>query len=366
MPPDVAPDVSTASASTESSPVLTIPADEASYSEWRLTGKLPEKKSPEKPSKPEESAAPEPSAEGPEHGSDAPEEKTAPAPEAGEEPTQERRQPPQKAPAGPRLQEILNDLRAAGLTPSMLKNFKYQQQQVQPSAPEKTAQPPAPQQPAELKEPLLQDFPTIEGWAKAMREYNQHVARLEVQEGIRQYALQQQQAQINAAAAQRLAEAKRVYGEEAEPAIVSAAQSLFNDQAIHPAIKGLVNDSPAMTHVLYVMGSNQAEFNDFLSTAKSNPGEAIRRLVTLENLVMEELRKQSPSNGQVPERGEDGKFISSKPPARKPSEAPPPAREVSGRGAPPPDEVSAAFQRNDFNAFRNAANRRDLAKFKGR
>lgn len=361
--PDEVVDVSAPEgAPTESSPVLSIPADADGYSEWRLTGKLPEKK--EKPSKPEESAAPDKSAEG-----DEPEGKTAPAPEAGSNKQEQQSKPP-RSDAASRLNEILADLKRAGLSPSELKTFKREFQQPQAKPPETTVQPPAPPKPPELKEPQFSDFPTVDGWAKAMREYNQQLARNEAQQQIQQFLQQQQIAAVNQAAAQKLQEAKRIYGDEAESSIVSAAQSIYNDAQVHPAVKGLLNDSSVMHHMLYVMGANEAEFRDFLDTSRSNPGEAIRRLVTLENLVKEELRKGQSSNGQEqpqPARGENGQFVSNKPPpAKKPSEAPPPAREVSGRGSLPPDEVSAAFQRNDFSAFRNAANRRDMAQKQGR
>jgi hypothetical protein len=67
-------------------------------------------------------------------------------------------------------------------------------------------------------------------------------------------------------------------------------------------------------------------------------------------------------------RGEDGKFKPAAKPApeTKVSKAPTPPKEVSGRGTTPTDEVEAAAKNNDFTAFRNAQNRRDFERRKGR
>ena len=100
----------------ESSPAtLEVPRDGAAYAEWRQTGKLPEAK----PAQPKGESAPpkESSAEGRE-----PKEKVAPASEAGNK-EQEKPKPPRDN-AASRLNELLEDLRKAGLTPAELKTFK--------------------------------------------------------------------------------------------------------------------------------------------------------------------------------------------------------------------------------------------------
>jgi hypothetical protein len=122
------------------------------------------------------------------------------------------------------------------------------------------------------------------------------------------------------------------------------------------------------------MGTDQKQFDEFVELSKTNPGQALRKAVLLEQLVQEELKRggkpataAAASDGTAPaepERDESGKFVSSKPPAqRKP--APPPASEVSGKASAPPDEVSSALARNDFAAYRQAQNRRDLAARRG-
>ena len=97
-------------AQTESSPVtLEVPHDGAAYATWRQTGKLPEVK----PAQPKGESAPpkESSAEGQE-----PKGKAAPASEAGNK-DQEKQKPPRDN-AASRLNELLEDLRRAGLTPA--------------------------------------------------------------------------------------------------------------------------------------------------------------------------------------------------------------------------------------------------------
>ena len=100
---------------SESSPVIEVPRDGAAYAEWRQTGKLPEAK----PAQPKGESAPpkESSAEGQE-----PKGKPAPASEAGNK-EQEKPKPPRDN-AASRLNELLEDLRKAGLTPAELKTFK--------------------------------------------------------------------------------------------------------------------------------------------------------------------------------------------------------------------------------------------------
>jgi len=108
------------------------------YAEWRQTGKLPEAK----PTQPKGESAPpkESSAEGEE-----PKGKSAPASETGNK-DQEKQKPPRDN-AATRLNELLDDLRKAGLTPAELKTFKREVKEAEKAveqpkaAPEKTENP---------------------------------------------------------------------------------------------------------------------------------------------------------------------------------------------------------------------------------
>ena len=356
---NAAPDVTSAPAAppADSSPATTAvpPRDEAGYAEWRLKGTVVEKQPKPK------AEAPVPSNKSAE-GDQEPEEK--PDSEPGEKPKQEQRR---RDTAADRLQELLGDLKRAGLTPSELKTFKREaQQQAAQQQPQPSANPPQPkpEPPKELKPPVLDEYKSWEEFRKAELDYNQQATRQIVQEAMKELMAQQQAQQAQQAANQRLEEAEKRYGAEAKGTIASSAQALFANERIHPAIKGIVNDSPVIADLLYVMGSNADDFQEFLNLAQTNPSEALRKAVLLEHMVKEELAKnKQPPNGHEAERDESGRFVKNAP---QPKAAPPPAREVSGKASPPPNDVDAAFQRNDFQAFRNAANRRDLAAFKGR
>jgi hypothetical protein len=356
---NAAPDVTSAQAPpAESSPATTAvpPRDEAGYAEWRLKGTVVEKQPKPK------TEAPAPSSESAE--GEQPEEKTASDSEPGE-----KKQEPQRRrdTAADRLQELLGDLKRAGLTPSELKTFKReaQQQAAQQQPPQTSANPPQPkpEPPKELKAPVLDEYKSWEEFRKAELEYNQQSTRQIVQQAMREFLAQQAQAQAQQAANQRLEEAEKRYGPEARSTIASSAQGLFGNERIPDDIKRIVNNSPVIADLLYVMGSNAGELQEFLNLAQTNPDEALRKTVLLEHMVKEELAKnKQPSNGHEAERDESGRFVKNAPAKA----APPPAREVSGKASPPPNDVDAAFQRNDVRAYINAANRRDLAAFKGR
>jgi len=355
MPEEVT-DVKTPEAGPEPSTgtTLTPPADAESYSKWRLTGEMPEQKK-SKP-KPEETSAASESAEG-ESQPDQPEE-SAPGPEPGT-----KKQEHRKGSAADRLNELISDLRRAGLTPSELKTFRREAQApaAQPPPPQTSVTPPPP--PPKLTEPKLEDFKTWEEFRTAERAYNDQRIESRVLELVMQQQNQQQ-------AAAKFNEARQRYGDEGAKTVQATAGVFFNDQAIHPAIKGLLNESPVLADLLYVMGSDQGELNQFIQVARTNPGEALRRAVVLEQYVKDELSK--PSNGAAParaeaaspaphellDRDERGRFLA--------KEAPPPAREVSGRASPPPNEADAAFHSGNVRAYINAKNREQLAARKGR
>ena len=322
--------------STESKPTTepaSVPTDPKDYLEWRKTGKLPSA----------ESAPAKESSDG-----DKPE-KSAPAPEAGK-PQQEKKP---RSNAESRLEEILSDLRTAGLSPSELKSFKREVKQEQAkAAPEPPAKPPAPA----VKK--LEDYDSIEAYLEDLADHKAN-QRLEA------YRAEERQKAEQKVIADKLAEAKTRYGDDAEARIRSTAKSVFNDEQIPMAVKALANDSPVLVDLMYVMGSDPNELDEFVALAKSNPGAAIRKLVLVEKLVQEELAKggtpKASGNGDAPERDERGKFL----PAKKVTSAPPPPRETSGRSSPPPDAVKRAIDDGDFLSYRAEQNRRDIAKRKG-
>ena len=150
---------------TESSPAIEVPRDGAAYAEWRQTGKLPEAK----PAQPKGESAPskESTAEGRE-----PKEKVAPVSETGNK--EQEKQKPLRDNAASRLNELLEDLRKAGLTPAELKTFKREAQKATEQVEQPKAAPEKTENPTEVKPPVkpkYEDFKTLVEYEAARAKY---------------------------------------------------------------------------------------------------------------------------------------------------------------------------------------------------
>lgn len=342
----------TAPAASSPAPETTVftPDSGEARAEFFKTGKMPETKADPSPAK-------ESSAEG-----EKPEGKAAPASEAGV--TQE---PKHRSNAEIRLDEILDGLRAAGLTPAALKTFAkdYQrvgQQQAEAAKPEQKQA-----EPADSKAPVKPKPEDFEGkpWTEyeaAKDKYFEDLADYKATKAIEDDRAARQQETVSKELQTKLDDAKSRYGETAESTIRETSSAIFNDAKIAGVVKALVNDSPVLVDLLYVIGSKAEDMADFVKTAQSNPGAAIRKLVLIEKFVMEELAKGGKSENETAQRGDDGKF---KAPEKKITAAPPPPKEVGATGAPPPDEVEAAIKRGDDRAAIDAMNRADIRRRKG-
>ena len=344
MSPTAAPDVTAAP-----SPAPAIPESGAAYDKWRQTGELPSAES---------APAREESAEG-----DEPEGKHAPAPEAGKP---KEPQAKLRGNAETRLQELLADLRQAGLSPAELKTFKREHQRQEAAAPAKVEPPKAEQPKPKADRPPRPKFgerdnETWEQYQARDTEWVESVADYAVQRYRAQQAEETQQKELR----QQVDAAKGRYGAEADAAIGQAIDSLVSSD-MPGVVKRLINDSPVLIDLAYVMGSKPEDLKSFLELAKSNPSAAIRRVVLMEKLVQEELVKGSTSGDSTGDRDETGKFTSRKEPQKKTTAAPPPPVEVSGRGSAPPDEEAVAAKTGDFEAFRAARNRADMERLRGR
>jgi hypothetical protein len=331
---------------------VAVPTNSGAYAKWRMTGELPKSEA-SAPSKETSGAGEEPAA-------------SAPASEAGK--TQQEKKP--RSSAETRLNELLADLKTAGYTPAELKSLRREAQQTpsksepQPkAAPEQTAKPAAGGPPVKPKQ---DDFKTWDEYEAAKEKYNEDLVDYKSKKAVDDYRAQQAQEAMNRDLKTKMDDARTRYGDEAESTIVGSAQAIFNDEKVSPVIKAILNESTILTDVLYALGS-KADIAEFVALAKASPGQAIRKLALIEHLVTEELARggkaaaKAPAAGEASERDESGKFT----PAKKVTEAPPPPRETSGHAAPPPDEVEAAVKADDFTRFRNAANRKDLARRRG-
>jgi hypothetical protein len=348
-----------AAESSPANPHFTVEAPQGdARAEWLKTGAVPE----DKPKTEESASSKEHSAEG-----QKPEEKGAPASEAGKEKQETRG----RSNAETRLNEVLEDLRRAGLSPSELKTFKREQQQrVEPEkAPEHTAKPTE----TALKPPVKPKAEDFEGkpWAEyeaAKDKYFEDLADYKVKVAVEEDRAARHQAEQKRDLEAKLTDATKRYGAEAENTITRTAGDVFGDAKVNGTVKQMLNDSPVLVDLLYVLGSKPEDLNDFLGDARSNPGAAIRKLVLVEKLVLEELAKggtAAESDESGTQRDETGKFAKATPAEKKPTGAPPPPKEVSGRSAAPPDEVEQALATGDARAAIDAMNRADLRKRKG-
>jgi hypothetical protein len=353
-----------------------IPSDPKANLEWRATGKLPG-----------EAAA----------GDGTPKEDSTTSKTASEETTSETaaasapasKQEKTKQPtAADRLNEVLADLKKAGLTPAELKTYK-REAQAQPTkaettpaqaAPEKTANPQGLEKPVKptMKDTKADGTPKFATWEEfeaakdeyhdAMADYRSKLAVLEDRQARAAEAQQQ-------ALAQKVTEARARYGDQTEATIGNATRAILGEEGIHPAVKDLVGGSPVLVDVMYALGSDAAELETFINLAKSNPASAIRKFVLLEHLTTEELQKGSRAakdpaaetgEAGATERGEDGKFVSQKTtPVKQRPVAPPPPEELNTRGSARPDPIDAAVRNDDFASFKAEEDRRDLARRRG-
>lgn len=110
------------------------------------------------------------------------------------------------------------------------------------------------------------------------------------------------------------------------------------------AVEQWVLDSDIGTELLYYMGSHRDELE---AVNAMHPVKAARYLTALEAELS----------------GEDEPPAPPKPETRT-TKAPPPTREVGGRGTAAVDELTKAVADDDTRAYINAANRRDIAKKK--
>ena len=341
--------------SAESSPALEVPRESSDYAEWRQTGKLPEKPK----------AASTPAKEIPAEG-EKPQENTAPASETGTH--QEKRR---ESSAATRLNEILQDLKNAGYTPVELKNLKREAQKAEPPAPPAKAATEQTAKPEGLTPPTKPDpakFKTYEELEAARDKYFEELADYKAAA-----AIQKDRAERAADAARettfgKIREAQARYGPEAGKVIKEAALAMVENglYKIHPAVADLVGTSSVWADLTYAIGSDPAELQKFIQLAKSDPGAAIRRAVVMEQMVKDELAKGGKLELSETERDDSGQFVSHKSPEKKESSAPPPAREVSGRGTAPSNPLERAVKENDFSSYREQQNEKAMKKrFRG-
>jgi hypothetical protein len=337
-----------ADAIAESSPAtFEFPTDQAARAEFLKSGNLPE---PTKETQPQGESAPPASAEP----SGEPAE-SAPASAADKQ---------ENGKAAQRLNELLADLKKAGFTPAELKTFRRQAQAESAKPPEKTeVERPKPQTLEAPVKPKQEDFATWEEFQEAKDKYHEDFADYKAKLAVHQDRQERAAAESQREADAQIAGAIKRYGAESGDTIREAARAINTTDGVNQAVKQTLIESSVLVDVLYVLGSKPEDLQAFIDLAKSNPGQAIRRVVVLEQLVEQELSKGKGAapTGEAPERGEDGKFK----PTPKKVTTPPPPDELNTRGSAATDPIEAAVKNNDFAAFKAEDDRRDLARRRG-
>lgn len=334
-------------AAAPSTPAIEVPRNPEAYAKWRRTGELPQAEPDNK--KPANGGNAETSEDNDSRSHDNSSDKGASASETDNNRATETK-PKSKAQA--RLDEILADLKAAGLTPAELKTFKREQQaqaqgaKQQQAPPEKTEKPPE-----RPKRPKFEDFDDTESYEAALDKYEDELAEFNSNRAIEKFKQTQAQQERERDLLMKLADAKQRYGDEAEAVIARAALEL-GQPGVPQAIEIMIDGSPVMMDLMYALGQDP----ELLKLCSTNPGKAIRQIALLEH----QLQQKSGEAADLPERNAQGQFVS-----KKVSKAPPPGEDVGGTKGTPPDEVEAAVKAGDFRTFRNAENRKDLARLKG-
>lgn len=327
--------------STTSEVEQAIPSAGPERIEWQKTGELPKAAS---------TTAPE--------GEQSP--KSATASETVKNPQEK------KSPAAERLEELLTDLKTAGLSPAELKTFKRETAKPTQAEPSPAKQPEVKAAPvAQLqapKEPDIKDpsFQGADGWEKyeaAVRQYNKDNAKYESALAVENYKRDQVQQQQLQHVLSQIEAGRKTYADfdtVAEPVFTALIGSLDSQ------VSRMVGESPVFEHLMYAIGKEGAEF---LALVQSNPMMALKKAVILESLVMAELAKGK-GNSEAP-RDEKGQFLPPEKKSKAVSNAPDPPAEVGGKGTPQADEAESALKSGDMRKYMDVENRRDLARRKG-
>lgn len=163
--------------------------------------------------------------------------------------------------------------------------------------------------------------------------------------------LEQQTNQRLQTVGQKLAEARTRY-QDFDSVAAPVIQDLLKP-GVSPQVFDILNDSPVLADVLYVIGGTEKSRTDFLEAAKSNPSKAARIALLIEQEVVAELKKGKTAIEKA-ETKEDAPVIP------KPR-APKPPSEVGGRGAVQEDSLISAAKAGDFRSFEAEQTRRALA-----
>jgi len=187
---------------------------------------------------------------------------------------------------------------------------------------------------------------TAEEYDEAMESYEKHMKQQAVVEFQRTQAEQAQAQSMQ----RQLEEIKAKYP-DAEDRIKDTFES-FAKVEFPGVIRSMLNDSECLPEVMYVL-ADEATRKNFIETAKTNPGKAIRALAQIEADVR---AKQSVTAPKAETKSEP------KAPEEPKPRAPKPPSEVGGRATAAEDARRSAAESGDFRSFEAEENRRKFAR----
>jgi len=288
---------------------------------WRKTGTLPA------PPQPADPAAADTSKETPSEGAKP---KSAPATEPGKGQGNGRRR---KESAEDRIGELIGQGKAKDTEIARLRAELDTAKKMTTAEPS-TAKPVEP--PKEPVRPKMQDFegkPWNE-YEAAIDKYNAEKVQYEIDKALASDRQARAQAESNRQLSALLEDAKKLHPDFEHDKITNA---LFAGNEVPEGVRQRIAMSPVLGHLLYFIGENDANLQDFVKAAKSNPWSAIDKIYALEAVIAEELKK--------PVGAKDSQ------PKPKPSAEPtPPARviaptaQVGGRESSAENPVDAAVR----------------------
>jgi len=224
---------------------------------------------------------------------DAPE-KTADAPAGGEPETVLDSDPDAQEPKSPAQKRILQLLAEN----KRLKQEATAKQGVTVPPPAPVAQQ-APQ--TNAAEPTVEDKNADGSHRfKTYEEYTKALARWEVRQEIEAERQREAERQKLSTLQAKLDESRSRY-QDADTVIFPTAKAI-QDAQIPLAVKEVIGQSDVFTDLCYVLGSDSAELNKFISQAQSNPREALAKVFEYERGIRAELSKPSGNVEKAPEK----------------------------------------------------------------
>ena len=345
----------TQAAPSTATATLELPAaGSAEYAEWRATGNL--KETP----KPTETAT----VETPKGATTEPD-KAKPAP--GTEPGTNKQETRRKPGAEARIGELTAEIK------------QLRQQLTEAGTKQPTKAEPSPAKPATYQDWRKSFKPTE--WTNSYVKENPNATWEDAQAALADHmadrreefrATEQQIAQQRQTVGQKLTEARQRYQDFDSVAHPVVKEMLKPD--IPRVIFDVMNNSPVLADLLYVIGGDEASKQDFLDACRTNPSKALRVALLMEQDIVKELEKGKSASTARNENGQFKSEVKAAPAKKGPEVAPAPPIEINHRGGGSMDEsetLASKMARGEeltpaeTRRFFAAENRKDFARRRG-